>query len=153
MVKAKRKQPDRAALAEAVQVCACTNFRKAARVATRLFDEALEPCGLRATQLALLLEISLSDRTTVPRLARSMVTEVSTVARNLQPLIARRLVGAHRDRGQRAQNLALTSKGWKELDKAVPLWETAQAKFVDMIGPNKWPQLLSELRRVSQAKM
>lgn len=137
------------ALAEAARVCACTNLRKAARVVTRLFDESLEPCGLRGTQLAMLLEISLDDQTTVPRLARSLVAEVSTVSRNLQPLIKRGLVGAKRGRGQRSNALVLTSQGWEVLEKAVPLWESAQTHFVKVIGSENWPRLLADLSRVA----
>ncbi len=147
--KRQRKQPDRAALAEAARICACTNLRKAARVVTRLFDETLEPCGLRGTQLAMLLEISLGEQTTVPRLARSLVAEVSTVSRNLQPLIHRGLVSVRRNRGQRAQNLILTSRGWAALEQAVPLWESAQTNFVNVIGTENWPRLLSDLARVA----
>ncbi len=149
MVKSGQKRPSKAVLAEAARVCACTNFRKATRVVTRLFDESLEPCGLRGTQLAMLLEISLNDQTTVPRLARSLVAEVSTVSRNLQPLIKRGLVSARRGRGQRSNRLGLTSQGWEALEKAVPYWESAQTSFVKAIGSQSWHRLLADLSRVT----
>lgn len=145
MAKRGQKRPDKALLAEAARVCACTNLQKVARVVTRLFDESLEPCGLRGTQLAMLLEISLGDQTTVPLLARSLVAEVSTVSRNLQPLIKRGLVSARRGRGQRSNTLVLTSQGWAALEEAVPFWESAQTNFVNVIGSDNWPRLLGDL--------
>ena len=36
------------------RACACGNLRKAARAVTKLFDEALRPAGLRATQFGIL---------------------------------------------------------------------------------------------------
>ena len=149
MAKSGQKRPSKAVLAEAARICACTNFRKAARVVTRLFDETLEPCRLRGTQLAMLLEISLNDQTTVPRLARSLLAEVSTISRNLQPLIKRGLVSARRGRGQRSNSLVLTSQGREALGKAVPLWESAQTDFVKAIGSQNWPRLLADLSRVA----
>jgi DNA-binding MarR family transcriptional regulator len=152
MAKRSRQRLDRAVLAEALRVCACTNFRKAARVVTRLFDETLEPCGLRGTQLALLLQLSLEDKTTVPRLARTMVTEESTVARNIQPLIRRGFVTTHREPGRRTQTLTLTSQGWAALERAVPLWKSAQTAFENLIGSNQWPRVLADLAQVAQSK-
>ena len=153
MAKRRHQRIDPAILAEALRVCACTNFRKAARVVTRLFDETLEPCGLRGTQLALLLEISLEDKTTVPRLARSLVTEESTVARNIQPLIRRGLIRAHRKPGQRTQALTLTPQGWAALERAVPFWKSAQTAFENLIGSKQWPRLLANLAHVAQGKL
>ena len=34
--------------------CACFNLRKATRMVTQLYDEALKPAGIRATQLTVL---------------------------------------------------------------------------------------------------
>ena len=34
--------------------CVCLHVRRAARVLTRLYDEALEPCGLTSMQLGTL---------------------------------------------------------------------------------------------------
>lgn len=153
MTKQRRKPLARAVLAEALRVCPCTNFRKASRVVTRLFDESLQPCGLRGTQLALLLELSLEDKTTVPRLARSLVTEESTLSRNLQPLIKRGLVSTHRGVGHRAQTLSLTPQGWATLRQAVPLWKAAQTAFEQLIGSKQWPRLLADITRVAQSKL
>lgn len=147
-----RKRLNRTVREEALRVCACTNFRKAARVVSRLFDEYLQPCGLRGTQLALLLEISLDDKPTVPRLARSMVAEGSSISRNLQPLIKRGFITTHRGVGHRAQTLTLTPQGWTVLEQAVPLWKSAQTTVVNLIGLKQWPRLLADLTQVTQRR-
>jgi len=144
-VTTKKNSQDLEKLAEAARVCACTNFRKASRAVTHLFDEALEPCGLRATQLVLLLEIVTGHQTTVPRLARRLVMDGSTVTRSLQPLMKRGLLTAKGSSGRRAQSLALTPKGQAILEEAVPLWESAQSRFIQSIGSKRWHRLTSDL--------
>ncbi len=148
----KKNSPDLEKLAKAARVCACTNFRKASRVVTQLFDEALEPCGLRATQLVILLEIVAGQQTTVPRLARRLVMDGSTVTRSLQPLMKRGLLTAKEGSGRRAQTLALTLKGQAILDEAVPLWESAQSRFIQSIGSKRWHRLASDLAASTAAE-
>ena len=41
----------------AATTCACFNLRKAVRVASQRYDEALRPAGLRSTQFVMLLAI------------------------------------------------------------------------------------------------
>ena len=36
------------------RACACFNLRKATRMVTQLYDDALKPVGIRATQLTVL---------------------------------------------------------------------------------------------------
>ena len=52
-------QPNPAQLAEIEATCACSNVRKAARAVTQLFDEMLQPTGLRSTQFTLLESLGL----------------------------------------------------------------------------------------------
>jgi DNA-binding MarR family transcriptional regulator len=129
--------------AEAAAICACTSFRKAARAVTQLFDEALQPSGLRSTQLILLLEIIVSEPATVPRLARKLVMDPSTVTRNLQPLVKRGLLALVA--GDRHQTFRLTPLGRQTLQRAVPLWERTQNAFVDRIGVQRWQTMLRDL--------
>ena len=129
--------------AEAAAICACTSFRKASRAVTQLFDEALQPSGLRSTQLILLLEIVVAEPATVPRLARKLVMDPSTVTRNLQPLAKRGLLAAVA--GDRNQTFRLTALGRETLERAVPLWQRTQTAFVDRIGAERWEAMLRDL--------
>lgn len=45
--------------------CACFNLRKAARAVTQLYDDALRPAGVLATQLPLLAATGRLERATV----------------------------------------------------------------------------------------
>jgi DNA-binding MarR family transcriptional regulator len=129
--------------AEAAAICACTSLRKASRAVTQLFDEALQPSGLRSTQLILLLEIVIAEPATVPRLARKLIMDPSTVTRNLQPLVKRGLLASVA--GDRNQTFRLTPRGRETLERAVPLWERTQNDFVGRLGAERWQTMLRDL--------
>jgi DNA-binding MarR family transcriptional regulator len=145
----RRREPTKAvpdtsaAYAEAAAVCACSSFRKASRAVTQLFDEALQPSGLRSTQLILILEIAVAEPATVTRLARKLVMDPSTVTRNLQPLVKRGLLASVA--GDRNQTFRLTPRGRETLERAVPLWERTQTAFVERLGAERWQTMLRDL--------
>src|SRR2546425_12772268 len=85
----------------AAETCACSNFRKAARALTQLFDHALQPSGLRSTQLIILLEIAIAHSTTMPQLARRLVMDPSTLARNLKLITEQGWIKSNSDRRRR----------------------------------------------------
>lgn len=131
--------------AEAVAACACNNFRKASRAITQLFDQTLEPSGLRSTQLVILLEIAVAEPTTVPQIAKRLIMDRSTLTRNLKPLMKRGLIKAGTIRERRSQLLTLTPRGHKAVAEAVPLWHRAQTHFVQHLGQKRWRILRSNL--------
>ena len=88
---------------EAVQACACMNFRQAARLVTAHFDEHLRPAGLRATQLNLLMAIEAADVATVTDRAEILATDRTTMTPKLKLRGGRKFVGKDR--------IALTGKG------------------------------------------
>ena len=52
--------------------CVCFALRKSARAVTQLYDAALEPIGLRATQFSLLASLRVGGPLTVSKLAEAM---------------------------------------------------------------------------------
>ncbi len=137
-----------------MDVCACFNFRKASRAVTQFFDETLAPSGLRSTQLVILLNVAASQRpvnsteppATVMQLAREMVMDRSTLARNLKPLEKQRLIKITPGHDRRTRVVRLTAHGRKVLAAAVPLWEQAQQRFVEQVGPRRWKSTLKNLQ-------
>ena len=87
--------------AEALATSACVNLRKSSRVITRWFDEELEPSGLRSTQLAIMLAVAVTERPTYSRVARELVTDASTLSRNLMILEREGLVKTEAGRSGR----------------------------------------------------
>ncbi|MEE8273100.1 MAG: MarR family transcriptional regulator, partial [Alphaproteobacteria bacterium] len=67
-------------------ICTCFNLRKAARAVTQLYDAALGPSGLRATQFSLIAALGVRGAPTISQLAKAMVMDRTTLTRNLKPL-------------------------------------------------------------------
>ena len=72
-----------------VSICACANLRKATRAVTQVYDAALRPSGLKATQFTLLATLATLGDPPLTRLAEAMVKDRTTLTRNLKPLIAK----------------------------------------------------------------
>ncbi len=142
---AKQSNPDLDKCREAAASCACFNFRKASRVVTQMFDEELAPSGLRSTQLVILLATHVNGSLSPAGLAEELVTDRSTLTRNLQPLIKRRLIRMTHGKDRRTRVISLTPSGVATLAKAIPYWERAQNRFVNQLGINRWKKMLVDL--------
>jgi len=141
----------RADAAEAVRICACLNLRRASRAVTRLFDEALQPSGLRATQFVVLVAIHAEGSVTLPALAAALGVERSALTRALKPLEAQGYVSVRTSRAGGTASVRLLAKGRRRLEQTVPLWQAAQGRFVERVGRDGWNRMLEDLGRVVDA--
>ena len=144
------------ALAEAPDTagCVCFALRKSARAVTQLYDAALEPIGLRATQFSLLASLRVGGPLTVSKLAEAMVMDRTTLTRNLSPVERRGLIKiAPGRRDRRTKEVALTAKGRKRLSQADPLWAAAQTHMRHAMGVKRSAHLVFELDIASAAAL
>lgn len=118
---------------------------------TQLFDTVLQPSGLRSTQFVILATIGAEGCPKLPDLARILNVDRSTLTRSLQPLVREGLLRLSEGRSERASNVRLTPRGERLLAATVPLWERAQARFVEQIGGRRWQAMLEDLNRVVDA--
>jgi len=125
--------------------CTCLNLRKASRVVTQLFDQALQPSGILANQFTLLAALSLAESVSITRLAQELVMDRTTLTRNLKPLERDGLICIEPGQDQRVRVVSLTEKGQAALVKALPLWKQAQTKVIEELGQGRWQALLSNL--------
>ena len=128
-----------------VALCTCSNIRKAARVITQLYEGALQPAGLKATQFSLIAVLSKAGQLPMTALAGAMVMDRTTLTRNLKPLVASGLVKIESQEDQRVRMVSLTEKGLEKFDEAYPLWSKAQSKIVDGFGTERWSGFISDL--------
>lgn len=128
--------------------CTCYNLRKASRALTRLYDDFLRPCGLRTTQLSLLMSARLKGPVSLTKLADLTVTERTTLSRNLTIIEKKGLVRIEQGSDRREREVVLTEKGRDALLAAIPLWEKAQAHIGRGLGEERMSQLLEDLSRI-----
>lgn len=125
--------------------CTCFNLRKAARAVTQMYDEALKPSGLRATQLALLQAVTEKGPTGMTELAKGLVMDRTTLTRNLKPLLDSGLVEVAEGADRRHKPIAITAPGRQALDQAMPLWREVQGRMAEGLGSARWSQLVRDL--------
>lgn len=116
--------------------CCATALRKASRRLTQLYDDALEPSGLRSTQVAILFELNARSATppTLAELARALVIDRSALGHNLRPLERDGLVALLEGEDRRQRRVVLTSQGKARYRDALPLWQAAQERFLAVFG-------------------
>jgi DNA-binding MarR family transcriptional regulator len=131
-----------------LQECACATLRKTSRTITRLYDEALKPSGLLATQYMLLVAIQKEHPVTISQLAEVMVMDRTTLTRNLKPLEKSGLIVSGKGEDQRTHVVSLTLKGKTALEKTFPLWRRVQTQVATTLGPKRFEHLLSDLKEV-----
>ena len=139
------KQPEIAECQKIGRTCACLKVRKAARAITNLYEEALRPSGLRATQFSLLMATRVMGPVTVVKLAQVMVMDRTTLTRNLEILEKRGLITIKPGEDRREREINLTAGGMEVLTKAIPLWEEAQERVREGLGEERLQNLLGDL--------
>jgi DNA-binding MarR family transcriptional regulator len=138
----------RSELAQVAGGCACMHLRRSARAVTQLYDETLRPSGLRITQFTLLVAVAIGEPVPITRLADALSLDRTTLARDLGPLTDRGLVAIRTGDDRRTRVVRLTGQGRDALERAYPLWQSAQARIVEQ---SPWPVLAAGLQEVAAA--
>ena len=144
----------RASFAEVSQVpasCMSMHIRRASRMLTQVYDEALRPARLVSNQFTLLVAIYLAESKPITRLAQQLSTDQTTMTRNLKILEKRGLVAIEPGEDRRVKWVSLTDEGQAVLVQALPLWKQAQAEVMQHFGEQNWKMLLSLLAKVKAA--
>lgn len=128
-----------------MQNCTCFNLRKTTRAVTQLFDEALRPCGLYATQFTLLAAIASKESVAITELSNALVMDRTTLTRNLNPLQKNGWVEVTPGVDKRTRMLSLTRSGKKTLSQAMSHWKRVQTQVVKTLGKSNWEALLDSL--------
>lgn len=135
---------DREEIAECRE-CTCFNLRKATRIVTQIYDDAMRPTGLRATQFALLVHASGMGPVPLTRLAEEMATDRTTLARNLELPVKEGLLKIEDGKDRRSRIVNITDSGLKKLAEAYPIWKRTQDEVKGIIGPEDWSELVSSI--------
>ena len=110
-----------------------------------MFDEALQPSGLRSGQFVMLLTIGCLGEPTYGQLARDLVMDTSTIARSLRPLQREGLISLVAGPDRRRKTVKITKAGAERIRLSVPLWRKAQSRFSERVGEDRWMRMLDDL--------
>ena len=115
-------------------VCISTRVRQLSRIVTRVYDDALRPMGITASQFTLLTQLAQQDGITAVEIGHSLDIEKSTLSRNLKRLLALGHLTMDPPAGRRGRGLHLTPKGEAVIQKAYPVWMDAQSRTIQTMG-------------------
>jgi DNA-binding MarR family transcriptional regulator len=122
-------------IAEAqAEMCLATRVRQLSRIVTRVYDDALRPLGITASQYTLLAQLASRDAITAVEIGHELDIEKSTLSRNLKRLLALGHIVMDPPAGRRGRGLHLTPKGQAVLKDAFPIWQGAQKRAVGAMG-------------------
>jgi DNA-binding MarR family transcriptional regulator len=138
-----------AQVAEVARECTLLGIRQASRAITQIYDAAFAPIGLKGNQFTLLTGISMMGEPTITRLGEALVTDRTTLTRNLAPLEREGFVRIQVGKDRRSRIVTVTTRGSKLLAEAYPLWKRAQARVIEAMGKSRWQGLLDHLSEVT----
>ncbi|HYZ15032.1 MAG TPA: MarR family winged helix-turn-helix transcriptional regulator [Candidatus Acidoferrum sp.] len=130
--------------------CACANVRRAARVVTSLYDDALRDSGLRVTQFTLLQALELTGATSQGDLGAVLAIDSTTLSRSLRPLLEEGWVRMVPGSDRRVRTLELTAAGRERLAAANASWSAAQRRLRRALGSDRWNRLQEDLVAVAE---
>lgn len=114
--------------------CLATRVRQLSRIVTRVYDDAMRPLGITASQYTLLAQLAARDGITAVEIGHELDIEKSTLSRNLKRLLALGHIIMDPPAGRRGRGLHLTPKGQAVLTDAFPIWLDAQRRATKAMG-------------------
>jgi len=127
----------------------CASFRRASRALTQLYDEALRPVGLRATQFTILQALSLTGEVSQGELAQILAMDSTTLTRTLRIMGREGWIAERRGEDRRERLLRLAKAGRYQFNRALPSWEKAQAQLGRQLGDKRWHALMKLTNEVT----
>jgi DNA-binding MarR family transcriptional regulator len=107
-----------------------------------LYDDAVGPAGLKATQAAVLAKVdefsaeAPHQGPTLQMLAERLGVQISALTHALKPLLRDGLVKVRQDdEDKRAKHAILTAAGKTRLKQAIRLWAEANNRVEAVLGP------------------
>jgi DNA-binding MarR family transcriptional regulator len=130
--------------------CNCLALRQAARHVSQFYDQFLAPSGLRTTQYSILARLQRKGAMTINALAADLVTDRTTLGRNLLPLEREGLITiGPGPTDRRSKEIRLTDAGAARVRSARKGWEEAQAQFESAFGVKRAKELRALLHEVA----
>jgi DNA-binding MarR family transcriptional regulator len=133
--------------------CLCSSFRRASRALTQLYEQALRPLGLRATQFTILQVLARAGDVTQRQMGEMLAMDSTTLTRTLAIMTRQGWILEHRGKDRRQRWLRLAKRGEAQLQRASPVWEQVQSEMRRSVGDQVWENLFRVSNQVTNAAM
>lgn len=118
---------------------------------SQLYDEALKPSGLRSTQFALMQVLVRAGRVNQGKFSDVLAIDSTTLSRTLATLENAGWIRSTPGEDRRERHFDLTSAGRRVYERALPAWEDVQRRYREMLGSDKWDELLDLMTSAAHA--
>ena len=117
-----------------VSNCLSVRLRLMNRMVGAIYDEALRPHGVKASQLNILVAVSALGGVTSRQLCRLLHMDTSTFSRAMARLKKNRWLQAEPSGEGKILKIEVTKEGLKKIEQVYPDWQRAQAKALKALG-------------------
>ena len=114
--------------------CVLTRTRLIARAVTSIYDDALRPFGIQASQFALLVMIAKVGPARRAEIGRINQQDRSTLTRNLKIMLREGWIEEVPDRTGKGRLVTVSDTGLCLMDVAAPVWREAQKRARALLG-------------------
>jgi len=130
-----------------------SSVRRAARALTQLYDDALRPFGLRATQFTILQVLSLAGEVPQGRLGEMLAMDSTSLTRTLAIMQREGWIADRTGEDRRQRWLRLAKAGEAQLKRALPAWEKVQSRLRRQLGEKAWKDLFELTTQLTELSM
>jgi len=123
--------------------CLSVRLRLMNRMVGAIYDEALRPHGIKASQLNILVAVSAFGRVTSRQLCRVLHMDTSTLSRAVARLKKNRWLQVEPSGEGKILKIEVTKEGFKKIEQVYPDWQRAQAKTVEALGESTYEMIIA----------
>lgn len=130
--------------------CLCSSFRRTSRALTHLYETAMRPAGLRATQFTILQALTLAGEVTQNQLGKMLAMDSTTLTRTLGIMAREGWIAERPGDDRRERRLRLAKEGKAQFNRALPAWEEVQSRLRRQLGEQTWNNLQELTHQVTE---
>ncbi len=131
--------------------CVVQNMRRASRLISRRYEEALRPVNLTSSQFTILQSLEGREGLPLGLMSEILGFEQTTLTRLLNPLEKRDLVELHRNPNDRRQKIAsITKAGTALFREAKSYWQREHDESLARMNDEEWQVVKSVMGRLSE---
>ncbi len=133
--------------------CACQNLRRATRIVTRIYDQEMKKAGLEIAQFGLLTALAMTGEVNQKRLSEGFVMDSTTLTRTLERMRQQGWIAVKPGGDRRERLFSLTAAGKRQVAKAQPHWEAAEARLRNELGEKGWKGMREAVSLVTKGAL
>ena len=131
--------------------CMCASFRRASRLLSQFYEDALRPLGMRATQFTILQSLSLAGEVTQGQLGQMLGMDSTTLTRTLAIMSREGWIARQRGEDRREWRIRLSKEGESQFKTALPHWQKAQERLRGRLGNRLSDNLIALTNEVTKS--